>query len=63
MKRFLNADGKPILNADGKPILNADGKPILIKMVQAIQENKAYLGTQIKTIVSRRVWRSWGKSC
>ena len=43
-KPILNADGKPILNADGKPVLNADGKPILIKMVQAIQENKAYLG-------------------
>ena len=36
MKRFKNADGKPVLNADGKPIL--------IKMVQAIQDNKAYLG-------------------
>ena len=27
-----------------KSFKNADGKPILIKMVQAIQENKAYLG-------------------
>ncbi|MBF1027006.1 MAG: hypothetical protein HXK89_06435, partial [Lachnospiraceae bacterium] len=35
---------KSFKNADGKPIKNADGKPILIKMVQAIQDNKAYLG-------------------
>ncbi len=47
---YLNDDiwkGNPIYRKEGiimGTFKNADGKPVLLKMVKAIQENKAYLG-------------------